>query len=79
MNGDTNILSRKNMTGTKIRALRSKLGISQKQLAEKLISSGLDITACTLCKIEGGMRGISDIELWHIAAVLNVSVNELFI
>jgi len=79
MNGDAMILSRKNMTGAKIRTLRSKLGISQKKLAEMLNESGLDITACTLCKVESGIRGVSDIELWHIAAVLNVNINELFI
>lgn len=78
MNGESSILSRKNITGLKIRALRSKLGISQKQLAEQLNADGLDITACTLCKIESGIRGITDIELWHIAGVLKVSINELF-
>ena len=78
MNGESINISRKNITGTKIRTLRMKLGISQKQFAEMLNSNGLDITACTLCKIESGIRGISDIELWHIADVLNISINELF-
>lgn len=78
MNGEAIILSKKNITGVKIRALRMKLGISQKQFAQTLNSNGLDITACTLCKIESGIRGVSDIELWHIAEVLNISINELF-
>ena len=70
--------SRKNIVGDNIRQMRSRLAISQKQLAALLNEEGLDITSCTLCKIENGTRGISDIELWMLAKLFRVSVDQFF-
>jgi len=78
MNSECSNESRKNMVGANIRAIRSRLSMSQKQLAELIAESGLPMTSCTLCKIESGTRGISDIELWHIASVFHITVDKLY-
>ncbi len=73
-----NTETRKNITGENIRQMRTRLSISQKQLAELLNEKGLGITSCTLCKIENGTRGISDVELYILAQLFHVSVDQLF-
>lgn len=74
-----NIVSeRKNIVGENIRQMRSRLSISQKQLASLLNEEGLDITSCTLCKIENGTRGITDIELYTLAKLFRVSIDKFF-
>lgn len=72
------ISSRKNIVGENIRQMRSRLSISQKQLASLLNEEGLDITSCTLCKIENGTRGITDIELYILAKLFHVSIDRFF-
>ena len=69
---------RKNIVGENIRQMRTRLAISQKQLAALLNEDGLPITSCTLCKIENGTRGITDIELWRLAKLFHVSVDDFF-
>ena len=58
--------------GQKIRLLRKKAGMTQKQLAEK---AGL--TQHTICVVECGRAGITLQTADLIAAALNVSLEEL--
>ena len=66
-----------NLCGKHISALRKELKISQRELADKLQLSGLDIDKNAIQRIECGKRFVTDIELAVIAGVLNKSVDEL--
>lgn len=66
-----------NICGNRIYNLRKGLKISQRELADKLQLSGLDIDKNAIQRIECGKRFVTDIELVIIASVLNTSVDEL--
>ncbi len=66
-----------NLCGKYISVLRKELKISQRELADKLQLSGLDIDKNAIQRIECGKRFVTDIELVVIAGVLNTSVDEL--
>lgn len=56
-------------------ALNPKM--SQRALADKLQLSGLDVDKNVIQRIESGQRFVTDIELKAIAAVFNVTTDEL--
>ena len=66
-----------NICGKRIYILRKELKISQRELADKLQLSGLDIDKNAIQRIECGKRFVTDIELVIFASVLNTSVDEL--
>lgn len=68
----------RNVVGHRIRYLRNARGISQLRLTIQCARVGFDLSRGTLAKIESQIRGISDIELFVIAHVLSVSINDLF-
>ncbi len=68
---------RNNLCGEKVASLRSKMGISQRALAEKFQIAGLDIDKNAVQRIECGKRFVTDIELKVIAEVFKISVDEL--
>ena len=63
----------KKQLGTKIKRVRQKQGLTQKQLAEKI-----DIATRTLCGIENGENFLTADTLEKIIDVLNVSSADLF-
>lgn len=67
-----------NIVGPQIRKARYQLGLSQEQLATRCQLAGLDISRSTLAQIEIRVRFVSDQELLVLAAVLNVSTDDLF-
>lgn len=67
----------RNLSGVNIRKIREDSGMTQNDLVSKLKKNGMEITACTLCKMETGKRSITDIELVIIAKTLSVSVESL--
>lgn len=67
-----------NITGSQIKKLRIKAGLSQRQLSEKLELEAVYTCRGSISRIENGQRAVTDIELSAIAKVLGVSVNELF-
>lgn len=67
-----------NLTGIKIRTLRTELGISQRELADRLQLVDLDVDKNAIQRIEAGKRFVTDIELVSIAKALNVSITDLF-
>lgn len=69
---------KQNITGTKIKELRKKAGLSQKQLSEKLELCAVYTCRGSVSRIESGLRAVTDIELFAIAEILGVSVQELF-
>lgn len=66
-----------NICGKKISALRKNLGISQRELADKLQLIGLDVDKNTIQRIECGKRFVTDIELKKIAEIFDISTDEL--
>lgn len=68
---------RNNLCGEKVSFLRSKMGISQRELADCLQIAGLDIDKNAVQRIEAGKRFVTDIELKALAKVLELSVDEL--
>ncbi len=67
-----------NITGSQIKKFRRRAGLSQRQLSEKLELEAVYTCRGSISRIENGQRAVTDIELFAIAKVLSVSVNELF-
>ena len=70
------IIERKTTT-TKLQELRKNIGYSQRELADRLQLSGLDVDKNTIQRIECGKRFVTDIELRKFAEIFNISVDEL--
>ena len=66
-----------NICGLTIRNKRKTLGLSQRELADKLQIAGLDIGKNGVQKIESGERFVTDIELVYISDVLSITVIDL--
>ncbi|MBQ8281290.1 MAG: helix-turn-helix transcriptional regulator [Lachnospiraceae bacterium] len=69
---------RNNICGTRIAKFRKEMGISQRELADRLQLIGLDIDKNAIQRMESGQRFITDIELTFISNALNKSFDELF-
>ena len=67
-----------NVTGSQIKKLRVKSGLSQRQLSEKLELEAVYTCRGSISRIENGQRAVTDIELMAIAKVLGVDINMLF-
>lgn len=68
---------RNNRCGENVTVFRVKLGLSQRQLADKLQLIGLDVDKNAIQRIEAGKRFVTDIELVYLAEVLAIDVNAL--
>ena len=68
---------RNNVCGRKIEAERKAMGISQRELADRLQLLGLDIDKNAIQRIECGKRFVTDIELTYFARFLNLSFDDL--
>ncbi len=66
-----------NICGNKISIFRKELGLSQRELAEKMQIVEIDIDKNAVQRIEAGKRFVTDIELIAFSKVLNKNVNEL--
>lgn len=67
-----------NMVGEKVRQLRIERGMSQQTLSNKLETLAVYICRGSISRIEDGVRTVTDIELYGLAQVLGVSIDELF-
>ncbi len=67
-----------NMVGKNIEHLRKEKGIKQKDFISKMQTMGCDINPTSYSKLEGQVRMATDIEIYVIAKILNVSVDTLF-
>ena len=68
----------KNIVGNKIETLRKERNISQKDFIARLQVAGLDINPTSYSKLEGQVRIATDKEIYVIAKVLNVPLEEIF-
>lgn len=69
---------KENIVGRKVEQLRKERGIKQKDFIAKLQIAGLDINPTSYSKLEGQIKSASDKEIYIIAKVLNVKIEELF-
>lgn len=67
-----------NIIGKRAEKLRKERHISQKDFIARLQAYGLDINPSSYSKLEGQIRTATDREVFAIAQVLNVSMDELF-
>ena len=67
-----------NMVGNKIRKLRMEQKMSQQTLSDRLETMAIYICRGSISRIEDKQRTVTDIELYGLAKVLGVSIEELF-
>lgn len=67
-----------NMIGKKTEKLRKTRGIKQKDFIARLQILGVDVNPTSYSKLEGQIRIATDKEVFAIAKILNVNVDELF-
>ncbi len=68
-----------NMVGKNIERLRKEKGIKQKDFISRMQVYGCDINPTSYSKLEGQVRMATDKELYVIAKILNVKIDELFL
>lgn len=66
-----------NICGKNISVFRKEIKISQRELADRLQLTGLDVDKNAVQRIESGQRFVTDIELLAISKVLKKSFEEL--
>lgn len=66
-----------NICGENIAKYRKMLGISQRELADRLQLAGLDIDKNAVQRIEAGKRFVTDIEIATIRKLFDISYEEL--
>lgn len=67
-----------NLIGRNVEKIRKERGIKQKDFIAKLQLDGLDINPMSYSKLEGRTRLATDKEVYFIAKLLNVKIEELF-
>ena len=68
----------RNMVGRNIELLRNQKNISQKDFISKIQVMGIDMNPTSYSKLEGQLRLATDKEIYVIAKILEVPVDELF-
>lgn len=68
----------KNLVGKNIERLRKEKGIKQKDFIAKIQTMGCDMNPTSYSKLEGQIRSATDKEIYVIAKILGVSIEELF-
>lgn len=68
-----------NMVGRNIERLRKARGIKQKDFIAQIQVMGCDMNPTSYSKLEGQLRMANDKEIYVIAKILNVPMEELFI
>ena len=69
----------KNWVGKRIAELRQERGMSQNDLAIQLQKCGLDVDKNAIQLLEHGHRYVRDMELFLIAKILKVRMEDLFV
>ena len=67
-----------NMVGDKVRRLRIEQKMSQQMLSDRLETLAIYICRGSISRIEDKQRTVTDIELYGLAKVLGVSIEDLF-
>lgn len=72
------IYGNKNIVGKTIEKLRKEQCIKQKDFIAQMQTMGCDINPTSYSKLEGQIRSATDKELYVIAKILGVPIEELF-
>ncbi|MBQ2664292.1 MAG: helix-turn-helix transcriptional regulator [Clostridia bacterium] len=67
-----------NIVGQNIAKIRLSQGIKQKDFIAKIQTAGVDMNPTSYSKLEGQFRIATDKEIYIIAKLLNVDLNDLF-
>lgn len=67
-----------NMVGRNIERLRKEKGIKQKDFIAKIQTMGCDMNPTSYSKLEGQVRSAADKEIYVIAKILGVQMEDLF-
>lgn len=67
-----------NLVGKNIERLRKEKNIKQKDFVAMIQVMGIDINPTSYSKLEGQLRIATDKEVYTIAKILSVDINELF-
>ena len=67
-----------NMVGKTIEKLRKSMGIKQKDFIAKIQTHGCDMNPTSYSKLEGQLRAATDKEIYTIAKILAVPMEDLF-
>jgi len=67
-----------NIVGKRVEELRKARGISQKDFISKMQTRGCDINPTSYSKFEGQVRIATDKEIYVIAQILGIAVDDLF-
>ena len=68
---------KKNLIGENLKKLRTQRNMSQQALSDKLELYGVYVCRGSVSRIEDYSRTVTDIELYAIADVLSVDIQEL--
>ncbi len=66
-------MGEKNLVGERLKALRVKEGLSQRDLAHQLQLIGMDMDKNVITRIETNKRYVTDLELRALAQIFQVS------
>lgn len=72
------VIGNRNIVGQNIAKLRKQQGIKQKDFIAKIQTNGIDMNPTSYSKLEGQFRIATDKEIYVIAKLLNVDINDLF-
>ena len=72
------IYGNKNVVGKNIERLRKERGIKQKDFIAQIQIMGCDMNSTSYSKLEGQVRSANDKEIYAIAKVLGVKMEDLF-
>ena len=67
-----------NIVGRNIERIRKERGIKQKDFIAKIQTMGCDMNPTSYSKLEGQLRSATDREIYVIAKILGVPMEELF-
>ena len=72
------IYGNKNLVGKNIERIRKERGISQKDFIAQIQIMGCDINPSSYSKLEGQIRNATDKEIYVIAKIFGIPMEELF-
>lgn len=67
-----------NLIGKNVERLRKEKGIKQKDFVAKMQTFGCDINPTSYSKLEGQIRSATDKEIFVIAKILEITMEQLF-
>ena len=68
-----------NMVGKNIERMRKERDIKQKDFIARIQTMGCDMNPTSYSKLEGQLRSATDVEIYVIAKILGVTMEELFV